>query len=259
MHEQVHRAAYRNAINTIEGRVPDEKTGQMVRQMRDGRPVSKYVVNREEQGYKKIKLTRSYLRTEILLTSNLTSYNFALLTNQVAPGSNGINPTEQRLKQQDVFFCHRLGFYIYCAATSGGTTIYRYQLMTFPNPSFYGSSGLQLEQMMGLWTTGQLQVTVNNDVLTPAWDLLQHMIVNQSMTSAVYQPTSNYFNQNDYTKDGLVVVEPNWVLNGGNDNEYVISYPQSLSSIGLGTSQMWLTLKFEGFLAQNCSSIMDNH
>lgn len=256
--DAVHRAAYRNAINTIEGRAPNEKTGVMERMMRDGKYVSKYVVNREEPGFKKIKLTRSYLRTEILLNPALTSYNFQLLTNQVAPGSTGVNPTEQRLKQQDVFFCHRLGFYIYCAATAYGNTIYRFQMMTFPNPTLYGS-GLQLEQMMGLWTSGQLQVTVNNDVLTPAWDLLQHMIVNQSMTSAIYQPTSNYFNQNDYTKDGLVVVEPNWVLNGGNDNEYVITYPQSISTMGIGTYQFWLTLKFEGFLAQNCSSIMDNH
>jgi hypothetical protein len=249
--------AFINAKRTVEGMVPNPAGGWM-RQQKNGKDVSRYVVNREEPGKMKIKMTRSYLRSEILIQPTLTNYPFAILTNQVAPGSTGVNPTEQRLKQQDVFFCNRLGFYIYIASSSGGNTNYKYELLTFMNPIFYGSS-INLDLAQGLWTTGELQVTVNNDVLTPGWDLLQHGVINQTQVPGLPLGSSPYFNQVDYSKDGLITVEPQWVLNGGNDNQYVINYPQSINSIGIAGAQIWLVLKWEGFLAQNCSSIMDNN
>ena len=261
LNQEFYRSSYRNAVNTIEAR--DPRTGMRMMGT-NGKPISKYVVNREETGFKKIKMTRSFLRCEILLQPSLTSYAFQVLENVSAnngPGVPGQNPTEQRLKLQDVFFCNRLGFYIYCAVTNGGSTEYRYMLITCPVSTFL-SGGVDPVQMYSLWTTGTLNVTFNNDVLTPAWDLLQHMYVpmQQGDPSGGIGPVWNYLQPIRGTEDSLVIVEPNWVLNGGNGNEYTVNYPQSLNTMGINstTAKFYLVLKLEGFLAQNCSGTMNN-
>lgn len=250
------RRNYRTAVGILEGR--DPHTGQRMAKA-DGKPVSLYSVNKEDPripGSKKITMTRSYLRSEVLLSPSLSQYTFPILDNVPSIGSNGINPTEKRLKQQDVFFCNRLGFYIYNKSTGAGK--YQYELMTFPNANFFGSTGLDLDLLTGLWTAGQLNVTINNDVLTPAWDMQQHMAVQQTEIPAISVNGSPYFNQIDYSVDGIAVVEPNWILNGANNNIFNLIYPVALSNMGIGTTQLYFVMKFEGFLAQNCSSIMDN-
>ena len=273
LNQEFYRSSYRNMINTVEQR--DPATGYKTRIVDDnGNPVSKYSVNREEapminkQGkavhFKKVKATRSYLRTEILLQPTLTQYSFAILQNVSAnngPNIPGIQPTEQRLKLQDVFFCNRLGYYLYQAVTNGGNTEYRYILYTSPNSNFL-AFGVDPIQMYALWTTGQLQVTVNNDVLTPAWDMLQHLYIpmQQGDPSGGVGQVWNYLQPLRGDQDALIIVEPNWVLNGGNDNEYVLNFPQSLNTMGISsvTARFFLVLKLEGFLVQNVSAIMDN-
>ena len=282
-----YRESYIDAINTVEQR--DPRTG-IRRVDSTGKPISKYVCNKDEEGFKKVKLTRSYLRSEVLLQQNLTQYVFPILQNVAAnngPNIPGTQPTEQRLKLQDVFFCNRLGFYIYWAqavttvgASVATTNEFRFLLFTAPNEAmqFFGSSlggggWVDPVQMYALWTTGQLQVTVNNDVLTPAWDMLQHlyqpMLQGLNGTGpgwAAAGVVQSYFTPQRMDTDGLIIVEPNWVLNGGNDNEYVINYPQSLATMGIvsitvgavtATPQCFLVLKLEGFLCQNVSGTMD--
>ena len=260
MDQEFYRSSYRNAVNTIEAR--DPRTG--VRYMVGGRPISKYSVNREEPGFKKIKMTRSFLRCEIKLQPTLTSYPFQVLENVSAnngPGLPGQNPTEQRLKLQDVFFCNRLGFYLYMAVSNGGSTEYRYILVTSPTSTF-ASFGVDPVQMYAIWTTGVLSVTFNNDVLTPAWDMLQHLYIpmQQGDPSGGIGPVWNYLQPLRASDDNMIIVEPNWVLNGGNGNEYVVNYPQSLNTMGISsvTAVFYLVLKLEGFLAQNCSGTMNN-
>lgn len=271
LNQEFYRSSYRNVINTIEQRNPND--GYKTRMMGDdGKPMSKYVVNREERGFKKIKVTRSYLRSEILLQPTLSSYNFPILSNVSAnngPTVPGTQPTEQRLKLQDVFFCNRMGFYYYCAITNGGNTEFRYILYTGPTVNFI-QTGVDPVQMYAIWTTGQLQVTVNNDVLTPAWDMLQHLYIPQlqgdpsggatNFTAPGETAILSYLNGFTGDRDSLIIVEPNWVLNGGNDNEYVITFPQSLNTMGISSTiaRFFMVLKLEGFLAQNCSSVMDN-
>jgi len=261
INQAFYRDSYRNAVNTIEAR--DPRTGVRYMGM-NGKPVSKYVVNREEAGFKKIKMTRSFLRCEIKLQPTLTQYSFQVLENVSAnngPGLPGQNPTEQRLKLQDVFFCNRLGFYLYMAVSNGGSTEYRYILYTSPASNFL-STGVDPIQMYAIWTTGVLTVTFNNDVLTPAWDMLQHLYIPlvQGDPSGGIGPNWNYLQPLTGSRDGIIIVEPNWVLNGGNGNEYVVTYPQSLNTMGISstTAQFYLVLKLEGFLAQNCSGTMNN-
>lgn len=271
MNQEFYRSSYRDMVNVVEQR--DPATGFKTRRMgADNKPLSKYSVNRDETGYKKVKATRSYLRAEILLQPTLTQYAFAILNNVAANNGTtvpGTQPTEQRLKQQDVFFCNRLGFYLYMAVSNGGNIQFRYILFTSPS-SLFLSGGVDPIQMMAIWTTGVLQVQVNNDILTPAWDMLQHMKIDMFQgdptggSGMVLAPgvsnTISYLEGFKGDSDGIITVEPNWVLNGGNNNDYTINYPQSLNTMGISsvTARFFLVLKLEGFLVQNVSSIMDN-
>ncbi len=261
--QEFYRNSYRTVINVIEQRDPASGYKDRLKDA-SGRPLSRYVVNKDEGNFKKVKVTRSFLRLEILLQPNLTNYPFALLTNVAAnngPTVQGTQPTETRLKIQDVFFCNRIGFYIYMKTSPGGSTGYQFLLFTCPTSTFL-AGGINPIMMMGIWTGATMTVTVNNDVLTPAWDMLQHLYIPQMQgdPSGGIGPAWEYFNPGRYNEDGIIVVEPMWVINGGNDNEYTISYPYSLATMGITGSvvQIFLVLKLEGFLAQNCSSIMDN-
>ena len=113
------RLAYANAVATLQGK------GNIVVNQKD-----KTGVRRE------IRMTQSFLRTEVNLDQNITNYSFGITNNQ--PNSSGsIFPTEQRLTLQDVFFAYRVGFFISCESTSAGNTNYKNQLMTYPNPVSY--------------------------------------------------------------------------------------------------------------------------
>ena len=235
-----HRLAYNAAVNTV------TRSGE-------------YVVNDEKgartKGKKNIRLAQSYLWSETQLTGN-SSYVMNVLDNKYNVGSSNLYPMEKRLKQQDVFFTYALGFFILPISPGGGS--FQFQLMTFPSAQFFGSGGSNLPSLLGLWTAGSLNVTVNGETLTPAWDLGQHLSIPQTQVPANPIAGSIFYDQLDLSQDGLAVVEPNWIVNGGNDNQYIINYPSNYSSIGLGTLNYHIVLKWYGFLAQNASSIMDN-
>lgn len=202
-----------------------------------------------------VTLTNGYLRTEAVLDPNNTNYNFGILTTEPSTGG-GTQPfaTEQRLRMQDVFFAYDYGFYVVCPATAGGNTNFQNQLMTFPNPQFFGAFGLNLDLFQGIWTQGKMSLEINNNNVIPAWPLKRHMVIPQTQ---ILVPSGNIqFNQNDFDDDGLSAMEPNIILNGGNNNQLNINYPISLANMGIGASTFRLVCWFDGFLAQNASTIM---
>jgi len=245
-----HRLALREAIKTIEA------SGE-------------YICNNQplatKNGKKNVRVAQSYLWSQIPLNSNVSSYVFNVIDQQYNVGTQGLLPMERRLKQQDVFFTYKLGFYLLCVSTAAETN-YQFTLMTFPSANFYGNApwGIPIANLMGLWTAGQLNVTVNGDVLTPAWDMGQHLVIPQTQVPPVGINGSPFFDQVNLNEDGYVVVEPNWIINGGNNNIYTVAYPNNYLNITTGSTggigngfQLHLVLKWQGFLAQNVSSIMD--
>lgn len=237
-----------------------------------------YVVNRDpnpadktEMGARRINVTESVIRTRNKLNQAITNYSFGILDNQpssqpAGTGNSNNYPLEVRLAMQDVFFVYGLGFYLYIIDTPGGNGSYEYQPCTFPNPNLYGagSGAVNLDQMTQLWTAGNLNVTINKNILTTSWGLQRHYKINQTQIPPINSnpPVGDapYFNQVDLREDGMVPVEPNWILNGGNQNIFQINYPNPLNNIGLGvgSSNYHIELYMIGFLAQNASSIMNN-
>lgn len=216
-----------------------------------------------------IRCTQSWLRSEVFAQTSLSTFQFpfkAGLASANNPNNNGgVNPSEQRLNEQDVFFACELAFYIYMQTTNGGGTSYQYEDMTFPNPNFFNPGILNLDLMQGLWTRGTLTVKVNGDVLTPSWPIKNHMMVPLGQINAVTPSPQTgglieTFNQVEYLNDGRCTLWPNWILNGSNLNEYILNYPQPINNIGLtsGNTKCFFVLETHGFIAQNFSSIMFN-
>jgi len=236
----------------------------MVRQIEQN---GQYIVNNEQKAgqlnKKNIRAAQSYLWSEIPLNPNNSSYQFNVRNGVANLGQPGIVPGENRLKDQDVFFAYGLGFYMRVLSTNMANTAFQNQLFTFPSANFYGS--LQIERMLGLWTEGQLVVKTNGETLTPSWDMGQHLVIPQTQVLAAPGPSSTapFYDQEDLASDGVVITEPNWIINGGNDNNYTVNYPNNFVSFQLPdpTTTNWrvsLVMKWQGFLAQNASSIMNN-
>jgi len=247
-----HRLAYEVMVNQIEA---------------DGQ----YVVNNENKAAKLVKknirAAQSYLWSEIPLNPNNSTYQFNVRNGVANLGQAGIVPGEQRLKDQDVFFCYGLGFYFRVLSTGSNNKSYQNNLYTFPGADFNGSLpfGLNIESLLGLWTEGVLTVKTNGETLTPSWDMGQHLVIPQTQTLAAPGPSSTapFFDQKDLSSDGIVITEPNWIINGGNDNNYTVTYPQNYNTFGVPDPNTYnwrisLVMKWEGFLAQNASSIMNN-
>jgi hypothetical protein len=243
------RKAYMNAVNAIQSD-------------------SNYVCNDEAKsiatGKYNVTVAQSYVWSEIPVNPNNSQYVFNVIDQQYNVGNAALLPAERRVKQQDVFFTYALWFGI---RISGGGQGSQQTLQTFPSAYYQGPSPLffpDVTTLVALWNTGVLNVTVNGNVLTPAWDLSQHLVINQTETSTQGGPLPDpLYNQVDNGQDGFVVVEPNWIINGANNNIYQVNYPNNYNNIfggvNAGTSvTVNLIMRWYGFLAQNVSSIMNN-
>lgn len=230
-----------------------------------------YIVNNEdlarETSKKNIRVAKSNLVSIIPINVNDTNYVLNVPDNIPNQGNlNGILPMEKRLSIQDVFFTNALGFFL-VALNIGGPTGYlpsHYQLSTFPSPSYSGLFGiLDVSALLGIWSSGNLEIKVNGIIQTPQWWLYNHLMIPETMTNAGNFPTQNpYWDEQSASEDGYQIVEPNIILNGGNKNLYTVTYDntwqQVLGGPNAGCSvQFAIAMVWDGWLAQNASSIMD--
>lgn len=225
-----------------------------------------YIVNDTElataKQKKNLRVAQSYVWSEIPMTPNNSSYVLNVIDQQYNVGNINLLPAERRIKQQDVFFTYALWFGI--RINIQGWQGQQQQIMTFPSAVVNGPLPNYLpdiDALLGIWNYGALNVTVNGDVLTPAWDLSQHMVINQTQTLSL--SSNPPYDQVNQAEDGWLITEPNWIINGGNNNIYQVVYPNNYNLIFQGvnagtTAQVNMIMRWDGFLAQNASSIMNN-
>lgn len=209
---------------------------------------------------KNIRASQSLLWSQIPLDPNNSSYVFNVKAGIPNQGNGGVLPAEVRLKEQNVFFCYAMGFYLQAYLSPSGSTDFRNKLMSFPSADFFGPAPALvpgLFTMSGLWNFGRMEYQVNGETITPDWDMSQHLVVPQTQLPTPFSgnPAWDQIEMGDY---GKVVVEPNWIINGSNDNQFTLNYGNNFSGIRFGTDWKWqLVTIWQGFLAQNCSTIMD--
>jgi len=187
------------------------------------------------------KLTQGTLRFEVPLVAGQTLYTFNVLDNQAL---NFI--TEDRLKLQDSFVISSI--FVGTAAPSSAADN-TFLPDTYANTQKYGANGPALQAW---WNAGNLQLSVNNDILVPKWDLFRHYNAAETQQTAALGAASP-MDQDRGAFDGFYPCEPNIVMIGQKDTQLQVI----LKGAGLATVQAFSrgVIIVRGVLAQNSTVV----
>ena len=191
-------------------------------------------------------LSQSYLRSEVAMSTTTTNYHVPVLVNDTQNGN--AFATENRLALQDAFVVSSIGIFVSAPAAST-TTAFAYY--TYPNAQIFSTSGAATA-LYNLYN-GQLNMTINNRQIMPAWDIYRHLNVPQTQTASS-TGTNTAIDQNDASEYGYYPVEPNIVLVGSKNNQISLQLPAAIGTLQATTAPRILVI-FRGILAQNVTSV----
>lgn len=188
-----------------------------------------------------IKLTQGSLRFEQPLVAGQTLYTFPILDNQAI-----FSNMEDRLKLQDSFVINSI--FIGTGAPSSATDN-TFLPDTYANQIKYGANAAALQTW---WNAGNLEIAVNNDIITPKWDLFRHYNAAETQQTAALGAGSP-MDQDRGSFDGWYPVEPNVVLVGQKDTRVqVILKGAGLASVQANSRGI---IMVRGYLAQNSTVV----
>jgi hypothetical protein len=195
------------------------------------------------------KLTQSFLRLENKLNITSNKFTFPVLNNQPSgtPGVGAFN-TEQRLNQQDSFVAAMWGIFLSKPSSDTDAT---FVLHTYPNAQVFTTAGTAAaaETIYNSF----FQLSVNNDIILPAWDASRHRLVPQTQFGVIITAqTVVPIDQIDLGSDGFYPVEPNLVFIGSKNNVLTLLMPAALAAVETFER---ISVIFRGVLAQNSTII----
>lgn len=180
-------------------------------------------------------LSQSTLRLEQLLNLTQSTFTFPVLSNQTGSGTS-VRVTEVRLNQQDAFYVTSAQIFLSPATT---TTTAALQLLTYPNSVSFATGSLALYTFYN----GQLKITINNSVITPAYPMSDFLNIPQTqLTAATNSPISEFHGLSK------VVLEPNPVFVGVYNTVVQIVMPAAFTALDANT---YAIIILHGILAQN--------
>lgn len=200
-----------------------------------------------EQGYNvsQAVCTQSYVRSEVALATTQTNYRIPVLANDTAAG-NPFN-TEFRLQLQDVMVVNEIGIFVAAPTSATDAT---FLLYTNANtPVFAANAG----PTSTLWNSF-LNVSVNNQVVIPNWDVARHYFVPLAQngilpfTGATVLPRD----ANDGSANGFYPTEPNFILNGAANIQAFITLPAAMATV---TANSRIVVIWRGIKLQNVTSV----
>lgn len=189
------------------------------------------------QDIRRMKLTQSFLRLELALSTTQTRYQFTILNQTTGAQFN----TEQRLNLQDSFVISSLAVFI--GKPSSGTDT-SFELDTYCDTVKYTNAAA-----MNAIYNSVLQCSVNNDVIVPAWDVARHFYRPQTQTTAA---ANSPLNQKRLAEDGFFAVEPNITAVGSKNTVFTLNLAQALTAVDANSR---VILYLRGVLAQNSTSV----
>lgn len=193
------------------------------------------------------KLTQSFLRLENQLVINKTQFPFPVLNNQNNAAGTIFN-TEMRLNQQDSFVAASWGVFL---SSPTSNVAANFVLHTYPNAQFFATAGTAAaaETIYNSIFT----LSVNNDIILPAWDVSRHRMVPQSQFGVgITAQTIFNIDQIDLGCDGFYPVEPNLVFIGSKNSVLTLVMPAALAAVEAFER---ISVIFRGVLAQNSTII----
>ena len=195
-------------------------------------------------------LSQSFLRLECIAATNITQYKFGVLINDSSTNvTGGVRQNEQRLQLQDAFYVGSIQFYLGLASS---TTATDYSPITWNNPFQFSTAGAATA--LNNFYQGEYSLTVNNRVISPALPMVRHKhvpILQQNATagSGVNSDAFDGINQTAFA------CEPNWVLIGSKNNQFVLNLPSAIGTLQAGSTTV-ITCLMSGILAQNVTPVV---
>ena len=183
------------------------------------------------------KLTQSYLRSEVALSTSIANYHIPVLVNDTQNGASRVN--EKRLNLQDIFITTEIAVVI----GVGSATATAAKLYTYPNATVFSSATDD-----NLWSiyNGYLNLTINNEQVLPAWDVLRHYFVPQTQQSA------STTDQWSASQDAFYPVEPGIVMNGAANINFQLTANGAPASV---LANSFIAVIQRGILCQNVTTV----
>jgi hypothetical protein len=188
-------------------------------------------------------LTQSYLRSEVALSTSIANYHLPILVNDT---QSAIRVNEKRLNLQDVFITTEIGLFIGVGASTSTKAI----LYTYPNPVIFTSATDD-----DLWSiyNGYLNLSINNQNILPAWDVLRHYYAPQTQGGVgITAQTIFPVDQVDFSSNGYYPVEPNIVMNGAANINFQLTANGAPASV---LSNSFICVIQHGILCQNVTTV----
>jgi len=166
--------------------------------------------------------TLSYLRAELVLLNNVTTYKFSFLSNSPQTA----NPASLGLDSTDAFICDKLGFFLAARnkSQSGVERLHTYPAQdTFPTVTGAtslapGSPANFKNHHLNLIYNGRYKITLDNKVYFEKMDMFRHLYVPDVQT------TEGQVSRID-TSAGFVNLEPYLILSGERKHEIEVVLP----------------------------------
>jgi hypothetical protein len=183
------------------------------------------------------KLTQSYLRSEVALSTSIANYHIPVLVNDTQNGASRTN--EKRLNLQDIFITTEIAVLI----GVGAGTATAAKLYTYPNSTVFTSATDD-----NLWSiyNGYLNLTINNEQVLPAWDVLRHYFVPQTQQSA------STTDQWSASSDAFYPVEPGIVMNGAANINFQLTANGAPATV---LADSFIAVVQRGILCQNVTTV----
>jgi len=183
------------------------------------------------------KITQSYLRSEVALSTSSANYHIPVLVNDTQNGAVRIN--ERRLNLQDIFVATEWSilFGIGSASTTNA------KLYSYPNATAF--TGTSDDDLWSLYN-GYLSLSINNDLVVPAYDVFRSYFVPQTQQSA---STTDQF---DASQNTFYPVEPGIVMNGAANINFQLICSGAPATI---TANSFICVQQRGLLLQNVTTV----
>lgn len=199
-----------------------------------------------EQGYNvsQAVCTQSFVRSEVAMSTTQANYRIPVLANDTQAT---VFNTESRLALQDVMVINEIG--IFLAAPSSATDA-TFLLYSNANAAVFSTSAGPAST---LWNS-QFNVSVNNQVVIPNWDVYRHYYVPFAQngvlpfTGATVLPKDSQ----DGSASGFYPTEPNFILNGAANIQAFITLPAAMSSV---VANSRIVVIWRGIKLQNVTSV----
>jgi hypothetical protein len=195
------------------------------------------------------KLTQSYLRSEVALSTSIANYHLPVLVNDTQNGASRIN--QKSLNLQDIFVCTEIGvFFGIGTATDTAAKLY-----TYPNATAFASA---TDDALYSIYNGYLNLTINNEQVLPAWDVLRHYYVGQTQQNTNFNsatatsPAQYTIDEWEAASAGFYPVEPGIVMNGAANINFQLTANGAPATV---QSNSFICVIQRGILCQNVTTV----